>query len=145
VASGSCHCGAVRYLANGDPVGGSLCHCTDCRRHAGAPTVAWATFPASMVQVIAGSPAVYASSANGRRHFCPACGTGLFFIDAVKSPGNVDVQTATLDDPGAAPPPAHEQVAERIGWMLTAHALPAFPRFPEDGPPGAFSAAKEMG
>ena len=38
--------------------------------------------------------------------------------------------TFTLDDPGAFAPRAHVQIAERIGWMATAHELPMFERFP---------------
>jgi len=36
--SGGCHCGAIRYEAADEALTHALCHCTDCRRHAGAPT-----------------------------------------------------------------------------------------------------------
>ena len=39
--TGGCHCGAIRYQAEGDVLVHALCHCTDCRRHAGAPMVGW--------------------------------------------------------------------------------------------------------
>lgn len=42
----------------------------------------------------------------------------------------IDVQTGTLDEPGALPPAAHIQTAERLPWMEAAHDLPAFARFP---------------
>ena len=47
-------------------------------------------------------------------------------------PGLVDVQSGTLDHPDALPPTEQIQVADRIGWMKTAHELPAFERFPPD-------------
>jgi hypothetical protein len=34
------------------------------------------------------------------------------------------------DDPDALPPGAHIQTAERLGWMASAHGLPAFERYP---------------
>jgi hypothetical protein len=37
--TGRCHCGAVRYALAGEPKWSALCHCGDCRRHAGAPMV----------------------------------------------------------------------------------------------------------
>jgi hypothetical protein len=39
--TGGCHCGAVRYEAEGEALTHALCHCKDCRRHAGAPMVGW--------------------------------------------------------------------------------------------------------
>ena len=64
-----------------------------------------------------GAPKTYESSANGRRQFCGACGTGLFYTNEEILPGIIDVQSATYDDPDAVPARAHIQVAERIGWM----------------------------
>ncbi len=42
----------------------------------------------------------------------------------------VDVQTGTLDEPNRLPAQVHIQVADRIGWMKTAHELPEFERYP---------------
>ena len=126
---GRCHCGAVRYEMPAEVAHHALCHCADCRRHAGAPMVAWVMVRAARLRVT-GEPKVYRSSEHGRRHFCGACGTGLFYVNEAVLPGMVDVQTGTLDDPDALPAQAHIQVAERIAWMRTAHELPAFERYP---------------
>lgn len=127
---GGCHCGAVRYRLEGRPLNHALCHCVDCRRHSGAPLVGWAMFPIDAMRVEKGAAKAYSSSEHGRRHFCTDCGTGLFYTNDQMLPGIVDVQSATLDDPGAIPPQAHIQIAERIAWMESAHALPAFDRYP---------------
>ena len=82
------------------------------------------------VEVIKGTPKVYASSEHGRRHFCGNCGTGLFYTNEKILPGIIDVQSATYDNPDAVPARAHIQVAERIGWMERAHELPTFERYP---------------
>lgn len=128
--TGQCHCGAVRYEVTGTPIYSAFCHCEDCRRHAGAPMVSWVAFPAGALTVLAGEPKVYASSEHGRRHFCPDCGTGLFYYNEANLPGIADIQSATLDDPAVLPPQIHVQVADRIGWMEEAHTLPAFERYP---------------
>lgn len=126
---GRCHCGAITYEVVGDPVYHAMCHCSDCRRSSGAPAVTWALFPKDAV-TIAGAPKVRASSELARRHFCPDCGTGLFYTNDTVFPGMIDVQSATLDDPGAIPLQVHVQTAERIDWMTTAHTLPEFERYP---------------
>ena len=128
--TGGCHCGAIRYEANGEAKTHALCHCTDCRRHSGAPMVGWTMYAQSAVKVTKGTPKVYKSSKDGRRHFCPDCGTGLFYVNDVMLPGIIDIQSATYDDPDAVPARAHIQIADRIGWMERAHELPAFERFP---------------
>ena len=128
--TGGCHCGAIRYEVEGEPIVHALCHCTDCRRHAGAPMVGWTMYPQSALKVTKGTPKTYKSSENGRRRFCPDCGTGLFYVNDVMLPNIVDVQSGTYDDPAALPPQAQIQVAERIGWMKHVHELPAFDRYP---------------
>lgn len=127
--TGRCHCGAVHYVADGVPEHHALCHCGDCRRHAGAPMVGWIAFRADQVRVT-GDPVTYESSASGRRQFCGTCGTGLFYTNAVFLPGIIDIQSCTLDDPDAVPPGAHIQVAERLGWMDGVGNLPTFERYP---------------
>lgn len=128
-ASGQCHCGAIRYSMPTAVVHHSLCHCTDCRRHAGAPMVGWAMVSQADFEMT-GTPKIYASSEHGRRHFCGDCGTGLFYTNDIVFPGMIDVQTATLDDPDLIPPQVQIQTAERIGWMEKVDALPGFERYP---------------
>ncbi|HZY53101.1 MAG TPA: GFA family protein [Reyranella sp.] len=128
--TGGCHCGAIRYEVTGNALTHALCHCSDCRRSAGAPMVGWTMYRGDAVKVTKGTPKVYASSENARRHFCPDCGTGLFYVNETMLPGIIDIQSATYDDPNAVPPKAHIQVAERIGWMERVHELPTFERFP---------------
>ncbi len=128
--TGGCHCGAIRYQAGGEAITHALCHCTDCRRHAGAPMVGWTMYPQDAVKVTKGKPETYVSSEHGRRYFCADCGTGLFFTNEIALPGIIDIQSGTFDDPAVLPPKAHIQVAERISWMERVHELPAFDRYP---------------
>lgn len=128
--SGGCHCGAVRFELSGAPKDVSLCHCVDCRRNSGAPVMAWAGFPEECVKVTKGEPKVFNSSGATHRSFCPNCGTGLFYRNAEYLPGLVEVQLSTLDNADALSPTAQIQVAERLSWMKTAHALPEHQKFP---------------
>ena len=126
---GQCHCGAVRYEMPAETKHQAICHCSDCRRHAGAPLVSWALVPREAMK-IEGKTREYASSENGRRHFCPQCGTSLFYTNEAVFPGLIDVQTGTLDDPDTVPPTLQVQAAERVGWMNRLAEIPAFERYP---------------
>ena len=113
----------------GETLHASLCHCSDCRRHSGAPVVAWGLVPKDQLH-IDGETKKYASSENGRRHFCPNCGTSLFYTNEVVFPNKVDVQFATLNEPSEIVPTTQIQVAERIDWMERLDDIPQFQRFP---------------
>lgn len=128
--AGGCHCGAVRYEVEGEPFTHALCHCSDCRRHAGAPMVGWTMYPQNALKVTQGETKVYESSENGRRQFCPNCGTGLFYSNSQTLPGLIDIQSGTYDTPDEIPARVHIQVAERIKWMEDSHELPEFDRYP---------------
>ena len=54
--TGGCLCGAIRYQAEGEALTHALCHCTDCRRHAGAPMVGWTMYPQGAVKVTGARP-----------------------------------------------------------------------------------------
>ena len=128
--TGACRCGAITWRAEGDPVHASLCHCADCVRSAGAPVVGWAMFAQADV-TITGVPTDYESSPGTIRRFCATCGTGLFYLNDAVFPGQIDIQSATTDDPDALPPQARIQVADAPGWFARFADLPKFDRFPK--------------
>ena len=128
--SGGCRCGAVRYEVRA-VVRNSICHCRDCQRSSGAPMVEWMLADESALSV-QGEPATFESSPGTVRSFCATCGTGLFYRNRAVFPGQVDVQTATLDDPGQAPPPtAQVQSVEQRVWVANLGAIQAFQRYPD--------------
>lgn len=131
--SGQCHCGNIRYEMTPQTVHHALCHCLDCRRSSGGVAVSWGLVARDGL-VITGEPKVYASSEHGRRYFCDDCGTSLFYTNEEIFPGQIDVQTATLDDPAAIPLQGQIQTAERIRWMEDLDRLPSFERYPPMGP-----------
>jgi hypothetical protein len=130
MASGGCHCGAIRYSLAGEPKHSAVCHCESCRRTTGALTTAWAGYPASALTVDKGEPRSYGSSPGVVRQFCGDCGTSLFYFNEPAMPGVVDVLTTTLDDPEAVPPGLHVQMADALGWEAGLERLPKFDRFP---------------
>jgi hypothetical protein len=120
---GGCLCGAVRYRISAEPRSADYCHCRMCRRASGAPVVARLTVANAAFAWIEGGPAVYRSSAEAERIFCPGCGTQLALRD---EPDYLDVTLASLDDPEAVRPRYHIWTMSRIAWFETADNLPRY-------------------
>jgi hypothetical protein len=123
-ADGGCLCGRIRYRAAGDPTDVTLCHCRTCRRAAGAPVVAWVTFPASDFSIVTGEPARYRSSPKVVRTFCGECGTPLTYTHA-DFPSGIDVTVCSLNEPERFPPADHTWTSHRVSWLHANDDLPA--------------------
>ena len=72
--TGGCHCGAVRYEVSGEAQHVALCHCSDCRKAAGAPMVAWVAFADDDFTITKGAVVTHNSSGASMRSFCGTCG-----------------------------------------------------------------------
>lgn len=125
--SGGCFCGAVRYRLSRAPEGSMICHCRTCRGISGAPVVGWLSVPVDGFAIEAGNSKVFQSSDKVTRRFCGDCGTPLTYEHA-DSPDEVDVATATLDDPNAFPPTHHSWLEHDLKWVRFGDGLPAFQR-----------------
>lgn len=123
--SGGCLCGAVRYETGGDPFNSGVCHCTTCRRAHGAPMVAWFSVRRDRF-TISGELRDYRSSSHAVRRFCSNCGTQVLFDDS-RYPDEVDITTASLDDPAAVPPAFHIWTHSQLSWVNLDDGLPRHP------------------
>ena len=129
---GGCQCGQVRYRIDGEPLLTALCHCSMCRRAHSAPAVAWAMYREDQVAFVKEQPASYASSAEARRGFCPACGTQISFT-ATFIPGLIDIAIGSLDRPEDVSPQLHYCETRRLPWLRIDDDLPRYPEFPPSG------------
>jgi hypothetical protein len=127
--AGGCMCGAIRFRVRNDAIVTTLCHCTLCRRAAGAPLVAWAMFPLDAFALERGAFAVYASSPGVLRGFCGRCGTTLSF-SADFLPGLIDLTIASFDEPERLPPQLHMWERKRLPWIELGDDLPRHPELP---------------
>ena len=119
--AGGCHCGAIRYEVEGEAITHAMCHCADCRRHAGAPVVGWTMYPQNAAKVTKGTPKVYASSEHGRRHFCADCGTPLTY----EAPDGVALAAGAFDAPAALAPWIQYGIEGKLPFTDALAALPA--------------------
>ncbi len=74
-------------------------------------------------------PVSYESSPGTVRQFCGTCDTGLFYANEAIFPGQIDIQTATLDNPDALAPQIRIQTVEAPHWFDGFDALPRFERY----------------
>jgi hypothetical protein len=128
--AGGCHCGAIRYELATEPKDVSLCHCSDCRRSAGAPVVAWAGFAESDLTLVRGTPKTINSSGAAMRSFCADCGTGLFYRNAQMLPASSSFKWPR----STIPRPARRRCTSRRRAARLdedRHELPRVDRFPE--------------
>ena len=76
---GACGCGAVTFVAEGEPIVQLYCHCRSCQIAHAAPFVAAAIFPEHAVRYEGDvrSATVTSRADAAKRIFCVACGTKL--------------------------------------------------------------------
>jgi hypothetical protein len=122
---GGCLCGAVRYRATVEPLRGVMCHCEMCRKHSGAPALAFVHFPSDAFAWIGAQPAWYRSSAFADRGFCPKCGSTLGMREQVLA-DRVQVCVGSLDEPARIRLDDHVWRRSRVAWFETSDELPRF-------------------
>lgn len=128
-------CGNVRYELEGDSEWTGYCHCRSCRKHTGAPVVAYVSFPVERVKWTSGERVLYESSPGRFRAFCGKCGTSLTWeVSSGTAWGDreiVEIHISTLDAPEDFPPTEHCLYRERISWFDTKDELRRYEGAPE--------------
>jgi len=98
---GGCYCGALRYLAEGNPLFKGQCHCRECQYISGGHPNAVIAMPAASFAYTKSSPKQFRRSDLSNpvtREFCAECGTHLL-TRSPGLPGAVILKVGTLDDP----------------------------------------------
>ena len=99
---GGCYCGAVRYLAEGEPLFKGQCHCRECQYISGGHPNAVLAMPAGSFSYTKSSAKQFRRSDLSdpvTREFCAECGTHIL-AKSPRLPGAVMLKVGTLDDPG---------------------------------------------
>lgn len=125
IFEGGCLCGAIRYRATASPLRGVICHCSMCRRHSGAPALAFVHFPSNAFTWKTEEPARYPSSQYAQRGFCSHCGSTLSMHEQVLW-DRVQICIGTLDHPQRVHIDDHVWARERIPWFDVHDDLPRF-------------------
>jgi hypothetical protein len=121
--AGGCLCGAVRYQVGGPLRGIVLCHCGQCRRWHGHLGAYSSGARADVLIEDGGALVWFASSARGRRGFCGACGSSLFFETVGGS--RLAIAAGSLDQPSGLEVIGHGYVADKADYVRLDDELPA--------------------
>jgi hypothetical protein len=113
---GGCLCGAVRFVATGEPIGVFWCHCQSCRRHSGAPVSVFVGFGRDAYVVIRGEIARFDSSPGTTRGFCRTCGSTLT-CETDRLPAETHFHVGTFDDAARFEPSKHYFRDEQLPWL----------------------------
>ena len=129
----SCHCGKLILRCRGEPAKVSLCHCMDCQRRTGSLFSVAAFFPRSDVALVAGAAECFrrpsASGFDVAFHFCPACGSSLWW-EPDRLPHLVGVAAGAFADPGFPMPEQAVWCDDRHPWLELPAAIAAHARNP---------------
>ena len=122
---GGCLCGAVRYRATAAPLRAVICHCSMCRKHSGAPALAFVHFHIDSFKWVKGNPTRYRSSKYAERGFCSICGSTLTMHEEVLR-DRIQVALGSLDEPQRVHPDDHVWTQDQLPWFEIKDALRRF-------------------
>ena len=112
---GRCLCGAVRFVATGEPISVAWCHCQSCRRHSGAPVSVFVAFRRDAYTVSEGEITKFNSSPGRLRGFCARCGSTLT-CEGESSP-EVHFHIGAFEEAVRFEPTRHIFPEERLPWL----------------------------
>jgi hypothetical protein len=125
-----CHCGQLRAITSGEPQGVYVCHCKACQRRTGAIIHNGSGWLKSQVR-IEGEHKIYARIGDSgfelRFHFCPNCGTSLFW-EGDRNPANCGIAIGCFADQNF-PAPASSGYEEAMHpWLGLPPGIAHFPQ-----------------
>jgi hypothetical protein len=130
--TGSCACGAVRYVLKGEPQAIAVCHCRHCQKQSGSAF----SFNLIVKEVDYkqwGETKFYVTTGDsGRpsfRHFCADCGSPVVTKAAVM-PGMIIVKAGTLDSMEGLQPQREIYTDRAVEWFEPIEGAALFERSP---------------
>jgi len=122
--SASCRCGQLTAAVAGEPVRVSVCHCLNCKKRSGSAFAVQARWPREQVRIEGRSKTFVKVADSGNRgtfHFCPDCGSDVFYdIDGKfddKFNGLIAIPLGAFDDPYFATPAFSVWEKRKCDWV----------------------------
>jgi len=115
----SCSCGGLSVRTCGEPERISVCHCTSCKRRTGSAFSWNATFAEAQVEIAGDHASFVRTSDDGfwvRHHFCPTCGTRMFYA-IERRPGSISVPAGIFGDADFPSPGVEVYGERRCAWL----------------------------
>lgn len=132
MANAQCACGALKLMLREPPQLTALCHCFACQRRTGAPFSANAFYSINCVEISGTSAEFIRTAESGRKvrmHFCPTCGSTVYWKADV-SPFWIGVAVGSFADPAFAPPAISVFEHSKHKWVKVADTVEPFQGLP---------------
>jgi hypothetical protein len=129
---GGCLCGAVRYVALGEPRSQGYCFCRDCRKASGSGFIPFLLFPANSVRFTGETKRSIVKSirgANAVRNHCAICGS-LVFGGIVGKDSAHTIYAGSLDEPALFQPEVAVFTRDKPAWVVLPAGLKTFETLP---------------
>jgi hypothetical protein len=130
---GGCYCGALRYVAEGEPMLKAQCHCRECQYITGGAPNMFMLMPVAGFKYTKGAPKTFTRKDLEKpvtREFCENCGTHIV-TQPNGVPGMLVLKVGTLDDPKEFGGPAMAIYAiDKQPFHIVPEGIPAFERVP---------------
>jgi hypothetical protein len=117
----ACHCGQLHLIVEGEPFAVSICHCLACQRRTGSAFGMQAGYKADQVE-IKGRYSDYSrisDEADQKEHvfhFCPECGSQVFYTEPDEE-DLIVVSIGAFADPSFPPPTESGYDSRRHLWI----------------------------
>jgi hypothetical protein len=115
----ACSCGQLSLSVEGDPIRISMCHCLACQRRTGSAFGVQARFPRDKVTIEGRSTQYVRTGDSGGQatfHFCPACGSTVYY-EIAQLEGTIAVPVGAFADPSFPEPRVSVYEARRHAWV----------------------------
>lgn len=116
----SCSCGQLSARVTGDPVRNSICHCLACQRRTGSPFAQQARYLRENVTITGNSTEYIRVGDEGGRarfHFCPQCGTTVYY-EFVGLDAYLAIPVGAFADPTFPTPTVSVYEGRKHQWVV---------------------------
>jgi hypothetical protein len=134
--TGGCMCGAVRYVAQGEPHAAGYCYCVDCRKASGSGFIPFLSYAAERVDISGPLRQVRSPSSRGTeavRNRCETCGSLVFGGEQGASQHHT-IYAGSLDDPAHFRPTIALFTRDRPYWAPAIAGMMEFETMPGPAP-----------
>ena len=125
----SCRCGQLSATTSGEPVRVSVCHCFNCKKRSGSAFAVQARWPADRVALSGRSSSFAKAGDSGARaifHFCPDCGSDVYYVAEDDPGGLVAIPVGAFNDPFFATPQYSVYNDRTLAWLTIDPAIERF-------------------
>jgi hypothetical protein len=122
----------LRVEAEGEPAVVAACSCRECQRRTGSVLGVGAYYPSERIRVSGESKVFTRLGVSGMKlefHFCPGCGTSLYW-EAEFLSGHIGVAVGAFADPQFPAPTISVWEESKHPWLSFTHNLDHSPRNP---------------